>query len=168
MVVPGVGLMYPTIIDYSIYIPTPNYNYSNLTGKRYFCRRFYSENSNRKFGGIFVFEGITSKEFMQKGLDCQISKDNGSTWLTLKEYREGDADNGILTDIADIDAGDADNGILTDIADIDAGCAIQFAFNEDESVCGNIGLLFKLSFEPNVKSIIKRITLNNISNTGKW
>ena len=152
MVVPGVGLMYPTIIDYSIYIPTPNYNYSNLTGKRYFCRWFYSENSNRKFGGIFVFEGITSKEFMQKGLDCQISKDNGSTWLTLKEYREGDAD----------------NGILTDITDIDAGCAIQFAFNEDESVCGNIGLLFKLSFEPNVKSIIKRITLNNISNTGKW
>ena len=89
---------------------------------------------------------------MQNGLECVISKDNGATWLTLKEYREGD----IL------------NGILTNIIDTDTGCAVQFAFNEDESVCGNIGLLFKLSFEPNIKSVIKRITLNNINNTNEW
>ena len=57
---------------------------------------------------------------------------------------------------------------MTNIEDNATGCAVQFAFKDDESVCGNVGLLFKLAFEPSVKSVIKRITLNNISNTNEW
>ena len=153
MVIPGFGLVYPTVVfDYSAYIPTPNPDYSKLSGTRYFCRRFYSEEATRKFGGTFVLEGITSEEFMQNGLSCEISKDNGANWLTLKSYREGDIS----------------NGILTNIEDTSTGCNVQFAFENDESVCGNVGLLFKIAFEPSVKSVIKRITLNNISNTDEW
>lgn len=153
LVIPGFGLVYPTVVfDYSAYIPTPNPDYSKLSGTRYFCRRFYSEEATRKFGGTFVFEGITSEEFMQNGLSCEISKDNGANWLTLKSYREGDIS----------------NGILTNIEDTSTGCNVQFAFENDESVCGNVGLLFKIAFEPSVKSVIKRITLNNISNTDEW
>ena len=152
LVIPGFGLVYPTnVFDYSYYIPTPNPNYSALTGKRYFCRRFYND-ATQKFGGTFLFDGITAEEFMQAGISCEISKNNGANWLTLKEYREGEFD----------------NGILTNIEDTVSGCAVQFAFKENESVCGNIGLLFKLAFGPSVRSVIKRITLNNISNTGEW
>lgn len=153
MVIPGFGLLYPTeLFDYSAYIPTPNPNYSELSGKRYFCRRFYSSDATRKFGGTFIFDGITSEEFMQNDIECAISKDNGANWLNLKSYREGDIS----------------NGIMTNIEDNVTGCTVQFAFKDDESVCGNVGLLFKLAFEPSVKSVIKRITLNNISNTNEW
>lgn len=153
LVIPGFGLVYPTgVFDYSTYIPTPNPDYSKLSGKRYFCRRFYSNEANRKFGGTFVFDGITSEEFMQNGLSCTISKDNGATWLTLKEYREGNIS----------------NGVLTNIEDTVTGCNVQFAFNDNESVCGNVGLLFKIAFEPSVRSVIKRIALNNINNTDEW
>ena len=74
---------------------------------------------------------------------------------------------GMMNEIM-LDAKNRNIRILTNIEDTSTGCNVQFAFENDESVCGNVGLLFKIAFEPSVKSVIKRITLNNISNTDEW
>ncbi len=153
MVIPGYGLCYPNKYNFSEYLPENNPNYQMLTGIKYFCRKFYANDDNKRFGGTFCFKGITISDFMSNNISCNISKDNGTNWLNLKTYRDSD-------DIS---------GIYCEGRDIIDGCEIQFAFNKDEYVSGQTGILFKLGFNSIVNNLcIKQIKLNNITNTDLW
>lgn len=172
MVVPGVGLMYPQG-NWESFLPTGNANYNNLTGIKYFSRVFVgSTKIEIRYGGKFIFKGITKNDVFDDKFSCLISKDYGVTWFSLKHVRGAqvkiNGNNGF-----DFDA----TGILTDINDVEDGVEISWAYpsniknindRTNSGYSGNYVIYFKLGLDQRSPIIIKSISLVNLNDEKEW
>lgn len=90
MVIPGYGLQYPFgIFNAGVNIvPDNNRDYSNVSGTCYYYRKFNNPNDQVRFGGTFIFDNLTLKEFNSDNLTLEISIDAGKSWLNCKKQRQ--------------------------------------------------------------------------------
>ena len=162
MVTPGKGLTYPSG-DWTTFIPTgaPNYNdLSFLSNEKYFTRTFIG-NTKLKFGGIFEFEGLTKKDFLDNRISMIISCDNGTTWYSLKDVR------GVETTIIRDDYSAVNvTGILTNIAEKDG--KLQVSWMYPGTVSSSNKVYFKLGMKQTSPFCIKAISLLNSDGTKDW
>lgn len=162
MVVPTVGVMYPSG-DRSSAVPagSPDYDQaSNLRNKKYFCRSFKG-NNKVKFGGIFVFEGITQEEFFDPRLAFEISRDRGLNWMSLQHVRNTTAvipGNNNTSEIVE--------GVLTHIWERNGKLYVEWSYPSNVST--NIELYFKLRMNETTPFCVKSIQLLNIDGTEDW
>jgi hypothetical protein len=162
MVTPGKGLTYPSG-DWTTFIPTgaPNYNdLSFLSNEKYFARTFIG-NTKLKFGGIFEFEGLSKKDFLDSRISMIISCDNGTTWYSLKDVR------GVETTIIRDDYSAVNvTGILTNIAEKDG--KLQVSWMYPGTVSSSNKVYFKLGMKQTSPFCIKAISLLNSDGTKDW
>ena len=163
MVIPGVGLTYPSG-DWRAFKPTgPDYsNPTFLCNEKYYCRVFKGSN-NAKLGGKFIFKGITKDFVLKDGrFSCFISNNNGSTWYSLTMVRGTQK-----TINVDSDTSYIVQGVLTDIQDIEDGVEISWAYPPHVSP-SNKELYFKLGLKQTSTVIIKSISLINLNDDKEW
>ena len=174
MVVPGVGLMYPQG-NYTNFFPLGNGNYNGLYGTKYFFRTFEPLKDKTKikirYGGKFIFKGISKDDILNDNFSCIISKDFGQTWYSLKHVRGTKvlvSENGVDFSVT---------GILTNINNINDGVEVSWSFpsnihnsSESESTGGtqNNVIYFKLGLHEKSSLIIKSISLINLNDEEEW
>lgn len=161
MVVPGKGLAYPHG-NWSRFLPagSPNYDIvSFLSNEKYFARTFVG-NEKVKFGGVFVFEGLTKSEFFDDRLSIIISCTFGTRWFNLKKVRN--MDSAIISNGEAIDA----TGIMTGIEEKFGKLYVSWAY--PTGVSSNQGLYFKLGMKPTSPFTIKSISLLNTDEEEDW
>lgn len=162
MVVPGKGVAYP-FGNWDEFMPAGSPDYSNvsfLTNEKYFARVF-TGNSSIKFGGVFVFDGLTKEQFMDQRLSIIISCSRGARWFNLKEIRN--MESAVLRDDGSAIAA---TGILTDIEEKDGKLYVSWSY--PTGVSSRQPLYFKLGMKPTSPFMIKSISLLNSDEEEDW
>lgn len=161
IVIPGKGVMYP-FGDWSQYLPygSPNYeNTSNLINEKYFVRQF-TGNSNKKFGGIFVFGGITKNDFLNERISAIFTPDNGLNWFSLKDIRNSDVkiqrNNNIINA----------KGVLTNIKEENGLVYVSWSYPSSSVWSSPIRL--KFGMKPTSPYCISSIRLLNLDGSEDW
>jgi len=162
MVVPGKGLSYP-YGEWSAFLPagSPNYDLQAfLSNEKYFARVF-TGSSKIKFGGVFVFTGLSRAQFFDSRLSIIISADRGTTWYDLKKTRNMDSviirDDGTALSVV---------GVMTDVREEDGKLFVPWAYPTDKAT--NQPLYFKLGMKPTSNFVIKSISLLNTDEEEGW
>ena len=162
MVIPNVGVSYPSGDRTNAMPPgSPDYDQaSNLRNKKYFIRKFRG-NEKEKFGGIFVFEGISKEKFFDVRLAAEISCNRGVNWLSLQHVRNMPAEIPGNNNSVDITT-----GILTSIWEKDGKLYDQWSYPGNQASSNEI--YFKLRMDQTSDFCIKSIQLLNIDGTEDW
>ena len=159
MVVPGVGLMYPQG-NWEDFHPMGNPNYNNLSGVKYFSRIFVGTTKiGIRYGGKFIFKGISKADVLDNKFSCLISKDYGETWFSLKHVRGTE-----VTIMGTNGFSFSATGILTNINDIEDGVEISWAYpsnikdindTKNTGYTGTYAIYFKLGLSSRSPVIVK-------------
>jgi hypothetical protein len=157
MVIPNSGLVYPNG-DWSKFRkidPLSNTDsnpyYNNLNGKRYYSRYFTSQSLDKneeKFGGIFIFKGISKNDIFNDMLSFDITFNNGINWYSLNKIRN------------------EENGILTNVEEHDDELHIHWSYPGSISSPGKIFL--RIGMESGCAACIKMIKLLNLNGSENW
>ena len=162
MVIPGQGLSYPFGNWDSFYpVGSPDYSQASFLSNEKCFARVFSGNEKTKFGGIFVFEGLTKNQFFDTRLTILISCTRGIRWFNLKQIRNM---NSIILreDGTAVDA----TGIMTSVEEKDNKLFVEWAY--PTSVSSNQPLYFKLSMKKTSPFMIKSISLLNSDEEEDW
>lgn len=82
-------LVYPQN-DFSLYNPSPNPDYSRLTGTRSYLRSFYFNNTSKTNGTFELFDtNITEQDLTNEIVTIEISLDNNDFYTLNEEYTGG-------------------------------------------------------------------------------
>lgn len=161
MVIPGKGLVYP-YGDWTLCLPNGSPNYSNnsyLTNEKYFVRKF-TGNLDLKFGGIFVFDGITKQDFFNERISFIFSSDNGISWYSLKDIRNSSVilnRNGVPLSA---------QGTMTDVKEKDGKLYVTWSY--PGSKCSANAIYIKFGMKSTAPYCVKSIQLLNLDGSEDW
>ena len=162
MVVPGQGLSYP-YGNWEGFLPAGSPDYSKasfLSNEKYFARVFTGD-QRLKFGGVFVFEGLTTSQFLGGQLSVIISCSRGARWFNLRQIRNM----GSIVMRDDGTAMDA-TGVMTGVRE--EGGKLYVAWSYPTGVASNQPLYFRLGMQPTANFTIKSISLLNADEEEDW